>query len=260
VQLLSSATGLQQVLAFAHAVGSNPGLLNVACSQLGSLQFAVKLPEQKKLEVLVTAKMPFFALSLDLSDRSLAGTGSLGSVSSKQQQGEVRRSIARQVAGLLHIAHVLRLQPLLDVLHDWVHGAALTEGSSLLYGVLSMVCSEQVLEAAASSGAGSATAYMSSVLTRSVQFYGGAPEPGARLTPCGGFELHGGTLSFTAQAMGDFVGATAGDTFAATMDVGGTEGGGLTLVHNGGKIWLPAQLVLGPSLADAALFNAHVNP
>lgn len=260
VELLSSATGLQQVLAFAHAVGSNPGLLNVACSQLGSLKFAVKLPKQR-LDVPVTAQMPFFAL-LELKDRSLdlAGTGSLGSVVSEQQKAEVRRSIARQVAGLLHIAHVLRLQPLLDVLHDWVHGAALTEGSSLLYGVLSLVFSEQVLEAAASSGTGRATAYMSSVLTRSIQFHQGAQEPGARLNPCGEFDLDGGTLSFTALALSDFVGVKALDTVEAQMDIGGTEGGGLMLVKCGRKIWLPAQLVLGPSLADAALFNAHVTP
>lgn len=106
LQLLSSATGLQQVLAFAHAVGSNLGLLCVACSQLASLRFAVKLPEQT-LEVPIIAKRPFFAL-LELEDKLLAGTGSLGSVSSAQQQGEVRRCIASQVAALLHIAHVLR--------------------------------------------------------------------------------------------------------------------------------------------------------
>lgn len=70
----------------------------------------------------------------------------------------------------------------------------------------------------------------------------------------------GHTLSFTAEVMQNFVGAKAGGSVAAEMDVGGTEGAGLTLVHNGNKIWLPTQLVLGPCLVDGALFNAHVKP
>lgn len=141
-----------------------------------------------------------------------------------------------------------------------MYGAALPERCSLLYGVLSLVFSEQVLEAAADNGPGSATAYISSVLTRTVQFHGDAPDTSARLMSNGEYDLQDGTLSFMAHVCGDFVGAKAGGAVAAMMDVGGTEGGCLTLVHDGNTIWLPTQLVLGPCLADGALFNAHVKP
>jgi hypothetical protein len=119
---LSTAKGLHLVLSFAHAVLSVKPLYDAACSQLGTLKFVVQLPEQTVQPVMQAGALLFSDSNLlQLTCFSLSGEARVGDpLTSKQQQKEVRHEIAAQTGSLLHMAHELHLQQLLDALHNFI--------------------------------------------------------------------------------------------------------------------------------------------
>jgi hypothetical protein len=138
IQQLSTVTGLTQLLAFADAVGSRPSLYRVACSQLPQLQFVVQPSEcASKLEMPVggctycfekkpaadadTAQLVRYSLQRVVVVPKSCGDAScpLQFLTSEQRR-DVRQQAAQQLSALLRVAHVLRLQPLLDVLHQFI--------------------------------------------------------------------------------------------------------------------------------------------
>jgi hypothetical protein len=203
------------VLTFAQAVGSPEGLLKAACSQLQNLALSVQLPEQTVDVQLGAGAFYFFSdepLTLGVFD--LGSTDHVCSVESRQQRKQLQRLVAQHIGDLLHIAHMLRLQPLLDAMHDFVLWA--TAGvDGLLYGVLKLVFTDAVLEAAIGTGTVSKEAYINSVLAKPC---GLTPEYAAchklfrrtsEIEPVAGQE---GALRFEARLLQDFRGGKAGDS------------------------------------------------
>jgi hypothetical protein len=109
VSMLSTVTGLAQVLAFADAVGSFKGLCRAACSQLQQLKCVVQLPEQ--VIELSVADYPYTfvgsqLMRYDVTQEKVKVGAPL--VSAEQLQ-DVRQQVAQQLSALLQLAHVLRL-------------------------------------------------------------------------------------------------------------------------------------------------------
>jgi hypothetical protein len=185
IEQLSTAKGLHEVLSFAQAVGPAPALLQAACSQQGALVIALKA-EQQTLRLPMTggtlAWLPPTAPqqqqqqpqqqqpdSFQISLLSSTKRAPIGSPVTIQQLTSVRREAAAQTGALLLMAHVLRLQPLIDALHSFVTNAAAT-AAGLLYGVLQLVFTDAVLDAALGSSTVSKYTYISSLLTQPCSF------------------------------------------------------------------------------------------
>jgi hypothetical protein len=181
--LLRTAEGLHAVLSFAHAVDSPAGLLTAACSQLAQLKVVVQLPEQR-VEVALSRQgalwlpgegdgetfddgdLPFYVASHQLACESLQDRETLAQPCvSWQQRHELQRAIARQVGACLHVAHLLQLQPLIDMLHRFIFWAAVVPVEGLLDGVLGLVFTDAVFETVVGSSMPSKEAYVESVLT-----------------------------------------------------------------------------------------------
>lgn len=212
IQQLSTVKGLQQVLAFAHAVGSAECVLAAACSQVSSLKVVVQLPEQT-LEVPVGKQGPYcFIQGGQLACLTLRDDHPFGNpCASEQGEADLQRQVAAQLGALLHLAHALHLLPLLGVLHDFVFWSVIDESTGLLLGVLSLVFTDQVLQAAVGSSTVSKDAYIASVLTRPHNLEpisGAAP---ALLKRFGEIDEDDGSLSFRAHLLQDFAGGQAGD-------------------------------------------------
>lgn len=154
---LETATGLHAVLAFAHAVGSPEGLLNAACGRLSDLRIQVEMPQlPRSINHLHVAEATGYGFActdlLQLRCFGLDGASPCGPrFMSEQQKQEFLQQVAAQTAALLHIAYVLRLQPLIAVMHRFVmHN---TRGEEfMLIPVLGQVFTEAVCEAGSGSG------------------------------------------------------------------------------------------------------------
>jgi hypothetical protein len=122
ISMLSTVTGLAQVLAFAQAVGSFMGTFQAACSQLQHLKFVVQLPEQV-LELPMAGYTYYYSNTNDkqLVQYNMKCALKLGDVlASAEQCRDVQRGVAKQLSALLQLGTVLRLQPLLTVLHQFL--------------------------------------------------------------------------------------------------------------------------------------------
>lgn len=105
------------MLSFAHAVGSPEGVFNAACSQLHELEVVVNLPEQS---LRLCGSYSFYTPT-QLQLHSLYGDVCVSNrLTSEQQAQEVAKQVTEQTEGLLRMAHMLRLQRLIDVLHTFI--------------------------------------------------------------------------------------------------------------------------------------------
>jgi hypothetical protein len=248
-QQLSTATGLRQVLAFAHAVGSPQALLTAACSQLDNLKFSVQLPAQTiELQMrdgphLFDRVGDDFQLSrvcIESSEADCKGSPCTGD----GQRREVQQQVAQQLGSLLHMAHVTQLQPLIQALHSFVLWNT-RKKISLLWGVMQLVFSDAVLAAAVGSSC-LTDGYMNSVLTQPINVTGTSGQL-SMLKPLGTIEAdEDGTLDFDAQLLQDVAGSKAGDTVSVTLDLFHGEGGYMNLcVGDQMAVELPVQLLMG---------------
>lgn len=261
---LSTATGLHQVLCLAQAVGPSPGLLQAACSQLGALKIVVQhedqtlqLPMAGGVLAWLTPDTPQQSQLALVSptNRTLVGRIPL------QQLRNVSREAAAQTGALLHIAHVLRLQPLIDALHTFVSSAATAPGS-LLFGVLQLMFSDAVLDAVLGSSTISKYTYISSVLTQPCSFTPGLPGHLGLFKPAGPISLseESNSIVFDAYLMGELMGASKGDRVHVELALfggGGHPYGVLEFSSNSSLLHVPAQVLLGMpcSAADTAGFD-----
>ena len=268
ISMLSTVTGLAQVLAFANAVGSSKGLCRAACSQLKNLTCVVQLPEQV-LELRV-AEYPYtFAGSQVVRKDVEKGDVEVGApLVSAEQLCNVRQQLAQQLSALLQLAHVQRLQPLLDVLHQFLLLNVFKPGGNrLLSGFAGVVFTDVVLEAALGSSTLSKEAYVSSILSQPCSLSPNLSGYGNLLKPVGPriYESMTDTLKFDAMLLRDFAGSRAGDTVTVQVNLfgPGSMGGSLWLKRAGTPetqrlIWLPAQLVIGRAFSDAAALKAFL--
>lgn len=150
---LSTAGGLLEILRFCQAVGSPNGVATAACSQVEQLKFCVPQPEPEEAIILPLNAGAFYGADIYLDG--------------------VRELVVAQTAELLLLAHLLRVQPLLDAVHSFVFSATLTR-SSVLYGQLGEVFTDAVLDAALGNSTLSKDVYLSSVLSRPASFAQGA--------------------------------------------------------------------------------------
>lgn len=188
----------------------------------------------------------------------------------------MQQQVAAQLSAPLQLAHVLRLQQLLDVLHSFVLQNVGTATSCLLAGVVGLVFSDAVLEAAlGNTSTFSKEAYISSMLSQPCSLTPGNIGCSSLLKPVGPkrYDTQNEVLVFNAELLRDFAGARAGDTVKVTLDLFGKhyEGGqgGIKLqLRNtmGGSsfvalahVRLPAQLLLGYTFSDAAALENFMN-
>lgn len=271
-QQLSTAKELHHLLAFASAVGSTEMLLTVACSQLEDLRSVVTV--QDKQAELFMREWPHDTAEADVCFYD-AGNSSAIRWESVQQEREAKQQVAAQTCALLHMAHTLRLQPLLDTLHSFLFAAGSSWGG-LLYGMLDLVFTEAVLDAALGSGTISKEIYIHSVLTRpcAIHFRENSKplHLSGLLEPTGGYtcDLESGRLGFEARLLQDFAGGKAGDGVRVTLALFGSnphlnllwdtdEETLLWLESFGGaphSADLPVQLLLGTSITSAADLRA----
>jgi hypothetical protein len=272
ISVLSTVTGLTQVLAFAHAVGSFEGMLQAACSQLQQLQFAVQLPEQV-LELPLVGYTYCFQDSepLQLMQRNLQKQGSLGTpLASAEQRCDVQQQVAKQLSALLQLAHVLRLQPLLDVLHRFIKLNVQGFGTPLLSGVTGSVFSDAVFESALGSSTLSKEAYVSSVLSQPCSLTPGSVGINSLLKPIGRAPTADAFCHmYDAELLQDFAGGRAGDTVSVTVALDPTcrdYGGGAMRIwladrsSAAGSVFLPVQLLVGQMFVDAAGLEVFLKP
>jgi hypothetical protein len=236
IEQLSTVTGLTQVLAFADAVGSSVGLLNAACSQVQHLKFKLQFPEQPEaVELPLAGYTYWFTGGRQLKRMHLLGRVDVGGpLASDEQMLDVRQQVATQTASLLRLAHVLRLQPLLDLLHQFLLLNAEMPGvlNGLLYGIMGLVFSDAVLEAALGSSSFSKEAYVSSVLSQPCSLTPGEIGHSSLLKPFGPktYDAYTDKLKFDAQLLQDFAGVKAGKVVKVELDLFGNGAGEAVLL------------------------------
>lgn len=251
---LFNAKQLYLLLAFCHAVGSTQGLLNVACSRVDNLQFRVQLPEQTIQ--LYSGMDNVYLFPTDNEDqlahidlkRDVCNVGK--PCVSREQRRQLQQQVAAQVGSLLHMAHVLRQQQLIDTMHSFILWHTRNPWS-LLWGVLELIFTDEAVAAALGSSTLSKVQYINSVLTQPCSFMDGFYCRRALMQPEGPFSLDSdtGSLQFQAKLLQDFAGGKEGDTVDVNLELF-QGGGGMIISINHDHLWLPAQLMLGNTLGD----------
>lgn len=272
INQLSTARGLAQVLSFAHAVGSFKGVCQAACSQLPQLKFVVQLPE-RVLE-LPLGGWSYFFRDRTLMQYDLHATEQVGSpLASVEQVSVVRQQAAKQAAALLQLGHMLHLQPLHDVLRQFIlrNGQPMSS-ISLLSGVMGLVFTDAVLEAAVGSNSTlGREAYINSILSQPCSLTPGAAGHSSMLQHVEepAYNSYSKTLSFCAQLRRDFAGRKAGDKVKVILDLFGDEhqAGIITFSNEHGEMYsedpsvtLPVQLLLGSTFSQGAALDTFLKP
>jgi hypothetical protein len=242
-------------------------VLNAACSQVEQLKMVLQLPEQV-LELPVGGYAYYY--DSELNDRQLLQSNmhsiaKLGApVTSLEQRHGVQQQVAKQLSALLLLGHVLRLQPLLKVLHQFLLLNA--DSPRVLSGVIGLVFYDAVLEAALCSSTLNKEAYISSVLSQPCSLISG--KGGHSMTlfkPIGSIcDVSTNALRFGAELLQDFAGGKAGDTVKVELELfkGLIRLQPCTAAAATSFVSLPVQLLLGRTFPDAAELDAllKVNP
>lgn len=164
----------------------------------------------------------------------------------------MQRGVAKQLSALLQLGTVLRLQPLLTVLHQFL---LLNAGSTrhLLAGVSGLVFSDAVLDAALGSSVFSREDYVSSVLSLPCSL---EPSSITMFKPVGSATCDASTnvLKFDAELLRDFAGAKAGDTVKVELEL---FKGLIRLQPAAATSWVSVQvqLLLGRTFPNAAALD-----
>jgi len=253
LEQLSTVHSLRQVLAFAHAVGSPDGIFSAICSQLDDLKLKVQLSppnDQHKYELelgsCIYSGGQYYEDSEQFFRSDLTGCTEVGRFPDFEEHLlELKVKVAQQVGGLLYVAHQLQLQPLLHKLHDFIFWST-QSSTSVLYGVLQMVFTDEVLEVALGNSTLSKETYISSVLARPITpaFKSGSTGLFKAIDPTTG---QSGALSFRAQLLQDFAGRQRGEHVDVTLELPTYGHLYPSLVIDAGShnLRLPAQLLIG---------------
>lgn len=202
--------------------------------------------------------------SVSLTCDSLQGETKYGEHCSLEQSVKLKQQLAGQIGALLCVAHVMRIQPLLNALHKFILWATVIADEGLLHGVLSMVFADQVLQEALGSSIISKESYIKSVLTRPVNLCASDRAGPSLLEPVGDFDIDAyGSSTFRAKLLQGFVGGKAGEEVYAVLELRSLLdpdwGAGLRLSLNDNVVWLPVQLLLGTHESDSEGFEALMN-
>jgi hypothetical protein len=148
-----------------------------------------------------------------------------------------RQRVAEQIEPLLHLAHKLELQDLIDRLHTFISSSAMKD-TGILWGVLDAVFTDRVLDVALADGATDAAkdAWIGSVLTAPCGFASDA-DPGSLLEPTSKVP---DPLRFEAKLHDPLLGGQAGDKVRVTLDLFGES-----CIKIGG-VRVPVVLQVGP--------------
>jgi hypothetical protein len=234
------------------------------------LKFVIQLPEQA-LELPVAGYTYGWSPENDrqLLQCSVHKRATVGDpVASSEQQRDVQQQVAQQTAALLRLAHVLRLRPLLDVLHQFLLLNARPPCSAcLLSGVAGLVFSDAVLEAALGGSTLGKEAYISSVMSQPCSLTPDRLGYSSLLKPVGprSYDTEKDLLEFDAQLLRDFAGGEVGDTVRVKLDLFGATGypGGVVelepVAESSTCVVLPVQLLVGRTFDNAAALTAFLS-
>lgn len=243
------------MLAFAHAVGSPGGLLQAACSQLQDLACSVQVGQKNLRLPLRKVVYSFDDTTAKLKYESLAVKAEWTSrFVSQEQRQELRTQLASQLGALLHMAHVLQLQVLIDKLHAFIFFNTAVSKAPFLKGVLELVFIDLVLEAAMGSSTISKEAWISSMLSQPCSFSAQAFCHNRLLKPLGAFTCDPttGVQRFKAKLLQDFAGLHKGAEVDVELDLFRRSCPDLRLSAGSKELCMSTQLLLGHMVTDAA--------
>jgi hypothetical protein len=167
-----------------------------------------------------------------------------GMSSSIPQQRVFKQRVAQQIEPLLHLAHKLELQPLINRLHTFISSSAMKD-TCILWGVLEAVFTDRVLNVVVSEHASEVakSAWIDSVLgTRC----GCSADTGlgSLLEPVPSYR-EPERVRFEAQLCAPLLGSQAGGRVQVNLDLFGDS------TIRVGALVVPVVLQIGPNLGDS---------
>lgn len=250
----SSAASLYKLLAFTDAVLSRRGVFTACMQGLEELFVAATLCGEE-MQVCVAAGV-HTCKKLVGERRQLKVVGAtypseaVGPACSVEEWDVFVREVCVQTEALLFIAHKLRLQPLIKVMHTFLFTSCLG-GRGLLYGKLQLVLTDRVLEAGMGSSSLTKAQWVNSILTQPCGLVRDVFGQRALLHPLESsirFEQDTKTLHFEAELEDDLAGGDRGAKVGVRVELFDDQGPRILV----GKAAFPAQLCLGQSVTDDA--------
>jgi hypothetical protein len=246
---LSTATGLQQLLLFADAVGSVGGVLNVCLSELQNLKMLVKVGSEI-IELCMGRDAGGYRVDDITGSRDLHMATLYDDIDTEcvkfannKEELDFRQQVATQTEALLYVGHLLQQSQLLQTVHGFVFRShVLVDG--IFRANVAKVFTERVLAAAVGSNQLSRDAYVTSVLTHPCSAHGktglhqllkGVQNPR--------YDNASEELRWDAQLAGDFFGVAAGSQANVQLDV--LSSGGPVIKFAEAGPWLRVQILLG---------------
>lgn len=250
VCITRTATGLYEVLAFADAVDTEPGIVLCLLEHLDSLVFRGVGAQPVQLST-DGSSYCFHGMQLSCTTPTLSYEVGMPA-GSLLEQHQLSMQVAEQLEALLYQAHTMQLQPLIRRLHCFIaSNADSAAGTALLYGVLSNVFSQRVIEAALGPPAAlpdspaaedARHAWITSVLTQRCGLAAGSYAGSQQLLkPIKLPSKLQAPISFEAELLQDWNGGKRGQKVAVELDL--FDSGTVSI---GETLW-SVQLLLGPA-------------
>lgn len=199
---------------------------------------------------------------------SLQGDFSVGPPVTPDQCLSVRQQVAQQLSPLLRLGHMARLQPLIELLHEFVLYNCGPGQASLLSGAVGLVFTDAVLDAALGSSTLSKEAYLTGALTQPCSLMVNCCCNQPNLIRHAGTKTinqASGILTFDAVLLRDFHGGSAGEAVSVTLDLFGSRlaHGGLSLQRStqpAQAVSLPVQVVMGHLFENSDVVDCMLQP
>jgi hypothetical protein len=217
----STATGLQQLLLFADAVGSVGGVLHACLSGLKDLKLLKVGSEAIELRMGRNAggycgndEHALYYVTLQAS-----GSDVIATFADEDDVLEFEQQLVTQTEALLYVGHMLQLPELLRTVHSFIFKCHVLDDGAL-EGALSGVFTERVLAAAVGSSRLSRDAYVTSVLTQPCSAHG---EAGLhrllKVVQHPHYDSEEMELRWHTQLAKDFLGCVAGSELDVRLDL-----------------------------------------
>lgn len=243
--------GLYELLAFSDAVDTEPGIVMASLAHLDQLVIRVSVGNQQ-VQLSICDHCYYFD-RMQLICATATKRWQVGiPLESQQEQQQLSTEVAQQLEALLYQAYTMKLYSLTQRIHSFIASSAgNSTGSSILYGVLGLIFTDCVLQAAVGPAASEATqkSFISSVITQPCGFVPGTCWSSQLLKPLRLPEELQEPLCFQAELLQDWLGSSAGEKVLVTLDLFDTST--ITVGHTS---W-PAQLLVGPAVTGDAAFR-----
>lgn len=253
VDVCRTATGLHELLAFADAVDTEPGILLACLRHLDHPGLVIQAHMGDQLVQLSTDGRSYFFDSMQLMCATATTVCEVGMPAARlQEQQQLSALVAEQLEALLYQAHAMRLQPLIQRLHCFIaSNTDIADGLSVLHGVLGLVFTERVMAAALGPAAAPepCKAWISSVLTQRCGLVPDTYWSQQLLKPFKLPQRLQDPVRFEAVLQENWQGSKKGDKVAVELDLFECS-----TIKIGSTSWT-VQLVVGSAVTDDATYR-----